>query len=48
MKLLVAERNRKMTASVHAYVRGSTVRFHDWLETSSRPALPEDLDVDLR
>ncbi len=39
--LLTAERNRKMAASAHAYVRGSTVRFYEWLEQSNRPALPE-------
>jgi hypothetical protein len=41
MPLLTAERNRKMAASAHAYVRGSTVRFYEWLEASNRPALPE-------
>ncbi len=40
-KLLVAERNRKMAVSAHAYVRGSTLRFYQWLEASSRPDLPE-------
>ena len=38
---LLAERNRKMAASAHAYVRGSTVRFYQWLEDSNRAALPE-------
>ena len=38
---LAAERNRKMAASAHAYVRGSTVRFYEWIEASSRPALPD-------
>jgi uncharacterized protein (DUF2252 family) len=32
MQILVAERNRKMAASAHAFVRGSTSRFYDWLE----------------
>ena len=41
MKLLVAERNRKMAASAHAYVRGSTTRFYAWLEASTRLALPD-------
>ena len=41
MLLLGAERNRKMAASAHAYVRGSTVRFYEWLEASNRPALPD-------
>ncbi len=39
-KRLDAERNRKMTVSAHAYVRGSTVRFYEWLE-ASRLALPD-------
>ncbi len=34
-KLLSAERNRKMAASAHAYVRGSTTRFYDWLGSAS-------------
>ena len=38
---LSAERNRKMAASAHAYVRGSTARFYQWLEDSNRAALPE-------
>ncbi len=41
MDRLVAERNRKMATSAHAYVRGSTVRFYEWLEASDRRALPE-------
>ena len=44
-KLLIAERNRKMAASAHAYVRGSTTRFYEWLETSARPTLPDGPDV---
>jgi uncharacterized protein (DUF2252 family) len=39
--LLTAERNRKMAASAHAYVRGSTTRFYEWLEASNRASLPE-------
>ncbi len=38
---LVVQRNRKMAASAHAYVRGSTARFYQWLEDSNRAALPE-------
>jgi uncharacterized protein (DUF2252 family) len=41
LPLLAAERNRKMAASAHAYVRGSTTRFYEWLEASNRPPLPE-------
>ena len=39
--ILLADRNRKMAASAHAYVRGSTTRFYEWLETSDRLQLPE-------
>jgi uncharacterized protein (DUF2252 family) len=38
---LVALRNLKMAASAHAYVRGSTARFYEWLEASDRRPLPE-------
>jgi uncharacterized protein (DUF2252 family) len=38
---LTLERNRKMAGSVHAYVRGSTTRFYEWLEASDRPTLPD-------
>ena len=40
IKLLVMQRNRKMAASAHAYVRGSTLRFYQWLEASDRATLP--------
>src|ERR1700678_2058463 len=33
-------RELKMARSAHAYVRGSTVKFYEWLETS-RGAVPE-------
>ena len=45
MPRLIAERNRKMAASAHVYVRGSTTRFYEWLEASDRTALPEGPDV---
>jgi uncharacterized protein (DUF2252 family) len=45
MQILVAERNRKMATSAHAFVRGSTSRFYDWLEASDRSALPEGPEV---
>jgi uncharacterized protein (DUF2252 family) len=41
MKRLLATRNLKMAASAHAYVRGSTTRFYEWLEASDRAALPD-------
>jgi uncharacterized protein (DUF2252 family) len=40
MKRLVATRNLKMAASAHAYVRGSTKRFYEWLEASNGKSLP--------
>ena len=33
--VLTADRRRKMAASAHAYVRGSTARFYEWLDASS-------------
>jgi len=39
--LLAAVRNRKMAASAHAYVRGTTERFYQWLQASDRRPLPE-------
>jgi uncharacterized protein (DUF2252 family) len=45
MQRLTAERNRKMAASAHAYVRGSTTRFYEWLEASDRPSLPDGPDL---
>ena len=44
-KALVEERNRKMAASAHAYVRGSTVRFYDWLQNSARLSLPAGPEI---
>ncbi len=38
---LDAERNRKMAASAHAYVRGSTKRFYQWLEEPRATVIPE-------
>src|SRR3954470_11504240 len=31
----------KMARSAHAYVRGSTVQFYEWLESQKRGSLPE-------
>ena len=39
--VLAAERNRKMATSAHAFVRGSTSRFYDWLANANSNALPE-------
>ena len=40
-RVLTQTRNLKMAQSAHAYVRGSTVKFYEWLESSSRGNLPE-------
>jgi uncharacterized protein (DUF2252 family) len=40
-RILTATRNLKMAQSAHAYVRGSTAKFYDWLESSNRAKLPE-------
>ena len=44
-KILPQTRNLKMAQSAHAYVRGSTVQFYDWLENSSHGKLPEGPQV---
>ena len=41
LKTLNQIRNLKMARSAHAYVRGSTNKFYEWLESSSRCELPE-------
>jgi uncharacterized protein (DUF2252 family) len=40
-RILIQTRNLKMAKSAHAYVRGSTAKFYEWLESSSRGKLPE-------
>src|ERR1700689_38142 len=40
-RILTQTRNLKMAQSSHAYVRGSTVSFYEWLESSRRVTLPE-------
>jgi uncharacterized protein (DUF2252 family) len=40
-QILMQTRNLKMAQSAHAYVRGSTAKFYEWLENSSRRKLPE-------
>jgi len=39
--LLADRRNAKMARSAHAYMRGNTVKFYEWLETSNGKAVPE-------
>src|ERR1700743_968923 len=38
---LKVQQRLKMARSAHAYVRGSTVQFYEWLEAQKRGALPE-------
>src|SRR6202790_1921348 len=40
-RILTQTRNLKMARSAHAYARGSTVSFYQWLESSRRVKLPE-------
>jgi uncharacterized protein (DUF2252 family) len=40
-RVLTQTRNLKMARSAHAYVRGNTVKFYDWLENSGRGKLPD-------
>jgi uncharacterized protein (DUF2252 family) len=34
-------RNSKMSRSAHAYVRGNTVKFYEWLDTTAGKTLPD-------
>src|ERR1700712_1368408 len=38
--ILAERRNAKMARSAHAYMRGNTVKFYEWLETTSGKSLP--------
>ena len=39
--ILTQARNLKMARSAHAYVRGSTVKFYEWLDSSRRCQFPD-------
>jgi uncharacterized protein (DUF2252 family) len=41
LRLLLQHKNHKMAASAHAYVRGSTRRFYEWLGRSDRSEIPD-------
>jgi uncharacterized protein (DUF2252 family) len=45
MRVLTALRDQKMAASAHAYVRGSTARFYEWLDAGRSSRLPEGPNV---
>jgi uncharacterized protein DUF2252 len=38
---LTKTRNLKMSRSAHAYVRGNTVKFYEWLEGQKSGSLPD-------
>jgi uncharacterized protein (DUF2252 family) len=40
-QILISCRAHKMAGSANAYVRGSTVKFYEWLEAQKRHSLPE-------
>ena len=40
-QILIQARNLKMARSAHAYVRGNTAKFYEWLDSSSRCKLPD-------
>src|ERR1700761_2034781 len=39
--ILLQRRNLKMARSAHAYVRGNTLKFYEWLESADRVSLPD-------
>jgi uncharacterized protein (DUF2252 family) len=39
--ILNKQRTLKMTRSVHAYVRGNTLRFYEWLKSSTGKSVPQ-------
>ena len=39
--ILIAHQRLKMARSAHAYVRGATAKFYEWLEASNGHAIPE-------
>ena len=40
-RILTQTRNLKMAQSAHAYVRGSTVKFYEWLDSCRRCQFPD-------
>jgi uncharacterized protein (DUF2252 family) len=40
-RVLIANRQAKMAQSAHAYVRGNTLHFYEWLKKHSSQAIPE-------
>ena len=44
-EILIRRRNEKMARSAHAYVRGNTVQFYEWLHSQRGRRLPHGPDV---
>ncbi|HEY5213758.1 MAG TPA: DUF2252 family protein [Acidobacteriaceae bacterium] len=40
-RVLEQQRRRKMARSVHAYVRGNTIQFYEWLARASKDSIPQ-------
>jgi uncharacterized protein (DUF2252 family) len=45
LQALRVQQSLKMARSAHAYVRGSTVKFYEWLEAQKRGTLPEGPEI---
>jgi uncharacterized protein (DUF2252 family) len=45
VKVLIANRQAKMAQSAHAYVRGNTLLFYEWLKKHSSRAIPEGAPI---
>ena len=44
-EILALRRNQKMARSAHAYMRGNTPKFHEWLDSTAGKALPDGPQV---
>jgi len=40
-RVLEQQRRRKMARSVHAYVRGNTIQFYEWLARARKGSIPQ-------
>lgn len=41
LQILITKRDQKMARSAHAYMRGNTLKFYEWLESTAGKALPD-------
>ena len=44
-EILAMRRNQKMARSAHAYMRGNTLKFYEWLDSTAGKALPDGPQV---